>query len=422
MSRHSTPYKAPGLADTLRMRRVATGILLAILCVFLATFIVPQPVPEPVLFVRAMAEAGMVGGLADWFAVEALFRRPLGLPIPHTALLPNNQKRAANNIARFIDEHFLIPDRLIAQIRSFDPLRRLSEWLTEPENARAIGRELSWLVRLLVEVQVRHGLPLRAQDLLGRAVRDALEPEEFGDRIAALLQEALETDLLDDVLARVHEVVDQNRPAIGRLVQDRSRWWIASGVDRQFEKLLTDGILSVIEELSDRDSDLRKRFEASAHGLIERFRADGVIAKQVEQGLSGYEGSRAFRSAVTDMVPAVLEALDAKMQSDPEALSEVMSEALQGSAAHMARDDDLLARSEARLEQALRHLLEGIRPHVRDYVSRTIREWDSADLVQRLEAEVGRDLQFIRINGAVLGAFLGGGLFLAERFLADIAM
>lgn len=110
-----------------QVRRAATGILSVLACVFFGSFLVNDP-PTWLRLVRAMAEAGMVGGLADWFAVEALMRHPLRIPIPHTALLPNNQKRAAVNIARFIDDCFLVPDQLLARVAKLSPVRRAAEW------------------------------------------------------------------------------------------------------------------------------------------------------------------------------------------------------------------------------------------------------------------------------------------------------
>lgn len=210
------------------VRRTATGILCGLLVVFIATSIPDDP-PGWVLFIRAMAEAGMIGGLADWFAVEALFRRPLGLPIPHTALLPTNQKRAARNIARFIDEYFMVPGQLVAQIRAVDPLRKVIDWLKQRENARIVGDEISWAVRMLLSAQLDRGVPAPVRQLISDTLRRVAASEQLEDQVAALLKSSLEGEVLDAVLLQVRKAIDENRTEIVRLVQDRSRWWIARG-------------------------------------------------------------------------------------------------------------------------------------------------------------------------------------------------
>ncbi len=149
----SDDEKAVGIRQ---VRKVATGILVLLTLIFGASFTVPDP-PVWLLLTRAMAEAGMVGGLADWFAVEALFRHPLRIPIPHTALLPKNQKRAANNIARFIDEYFLVPDQLLGRIKQLNLVHQLAEWLTQRNNADLIARELSQLLRLVIKKSAARG-------------------------------------------------------------------------------------------------------------------------------------------------------------------------------------------------------------------------------------------------------------------------
>ena len=142
------------MADTdafLRARRIATGVLIGLVVVFIATHLIGAD-SGPVRLVQAMAEAGMIGGLADWFAVEALFRRPLGLPIPHTALLPSNQARAAQNIGRFFEAHFLEPRALEDRLRRLEISRHAADWIARPGNALTLARRL---VGLLGDV-VRH--------------------------------------------------------------------------------------------------------------------------------------------------------------------------------------------------------------------------------------------------------------------------
>lgn len=398
------------------VRRTATGILIALFIVFVSTAI-PENPTFWVLFIRAMAEAGMVGGLADWFAVEALFRRPLGLPIPHTALLPANQNRAASNIARFVDEYFLDPDQLLKEIRAIDPIKKLGVWLSVEKNARTIGIELSWALQKLIHSQLNSGIPAPLRAMITDSVTRAAMSGHLADRIAELMQNSLNTRLLDDILQSVRDAILENRPSITRLVQDRSRWWIASGVDRQVATLLIDGVVSVLDELMDHNAPRRAAFAASVGRIIDRFREDGVIEQFLDDSISGHTDSSAFTKAVDDMFDAALRQFDETLSADQDTLHEALSSALQQVGQKIETDIGVRNTITDRLETALVPLLTSMRQPVRSYVMQTIADWDSDQLVERIETEVGRDLQFIRINGAVLGSVLGGLLFLAAHFI-----
>ena len=150
MGGKDAPEHATGPTSALaRNRRMATGVLIAMAAVFAVTHLVADP-PAWLRLVRSMAEAGMIGGLADWFAVTALFRHPLGLPIPHTALLPKNQARAAVNVGRFFETHFLEPAQLEARVRALSPSRLLADWLSHPGHARLLAVELTRLLGTLL--------------------------------------------------------------------------------------------------------------------------------------------------------------------------------------------------------------------------------------------------------------------------------
>ncbi|MEL6206292.1 MAG: DUF445 family protein, partial [Pseudomonadota bacterium] len=254
------------------IRRTATGILVGLAVIFALSFTVEDP-SFTVLLIRSMAEAGMVGGLADWFAVEALFRHPLKLPIPHTALLPRNQKRAANSIARFIDEHFLVRDQILLQVRKTNPARLAAAWLSDRSNAKFVAAELSFTLRVFLNQQLERGIRIGASPDMRAFLKDVAQPDDLSGTISAFLKETVRSRLMDDIIAEVRTVLDQNRDKVTEIVQDRSRWWIASTVDRGFVKLLVDGILSIMDELTDRDSQLRRDFDGSVVHMVDDDRA-----------------------------------------------------------------------------------------------------------------------------------------------------
>ena len=398
-----------------RIRRVATGILVGLAVIYIGSFAVPEP-GGAVLLVRAMAEAGMIGGLADWFAVEALFRHPLGLPIPHTALLPSNQKRAATNIARFIDEHFLVPEQLMLRVRRLNPVGLLAGWLAQPDNARRVAVETSRLLQVLMMHQLQRGVGVGANQVVRAFLKSTVEPEGLSASISALLKETVRSRFMDDVIDEVRRTLDQNRDGVIEIAQDRSRWWIPSTADRQMVKVLVDAILSVMDELSDRESSLRQDFDRSIVRLVDELQTSGRISAFIEERRATYLDSAEFASAVDGVIETVLTRMQDFMEEDRERAIELIASGFT-EVATMLRHDPAFERDlNARLMAGLEAVIADVRPAIMAYVRDVIETWDSDDLVSRIETEVGHDLQFIRINGAVLGAFVGGLLHVATSF------
>lgn len=391
------------------VRRIATGILLVLTLIFVGTFAGDSP-GYWVLLVRAMAEAGMIGGLADWFAVEALFRHPLRIPIPHTALLPRNQKQAAKNIARFIDDYFLLPDRLAEEINRLNPVQRLAQWLSKRGNAELLAREIAQFVELILKQNLDRGLGIGANRAVRMFLTDIVQPADISKSVAILMQDTLQSSLMDDILLQVRHALDNNRGKVTQVIEDRSRWWIASAVDQRVVKLLVEGVLSVIDELLQRESGLRQDFDASLANLASELHDTGRIEKFIAESQQTYIESDAFAEAVSNVIRAVLIKIRQNFEKNPDQAAGLITTAITDFANALLKDSELERRLNTRLTTAVHSILENIRPVIVSYVTQIIENWDSDDLVDRMENEVGRDLQFIRINGAVLGALVGGSL------------
>lgn len=398
------------------VRRVATGLLLALSLIYIATFAVEDP-RYWLLLVRAMAEAGMIGGLADWFAVEALFRHPLRIPIPHTALLPRNQKRAAKNIARFIDDYFLLPERLADEIARLNPVQRLARWLAKPENAELVAREIAKFVELVLNQNLKRGLGVGANRAVRTFLKDIVQPAAVSKSITTLMQDTLQSALMDDILLQVRQALDDNRDKVTKVVEDRSRWWIAPIVDQQVARLLVDGVLSVIDELVQRDSELRRDFDASLVLMVAELHESGRIEKFIIESQETYIASDEFAEAVGTVINAVLTKIRENFEANPDQAAALITKAITDFADVLLRDGDLERQLNQRLASAARAVVESVRPAVVAYVTQIIEDWNTDDLVVRMENEVGRDLQFIRINGAVLGALVGGCLHVVTHAL-----
>ena len=262
------------LAQFRRARRLATGSLLALVAVFVATLVVGGDAGW-LRLVRAMAEAGMVGGLADWFAVEALFRRPLGLPIPHTGLLPANQARAAHNVGRFFETHFLEPAALEARLVRMEISGHAAEWLARPENALGLARRLVGMLGGLARHDPPPRLLARVRAWARAAALSAGGDAEVADALARGVKQGIRSRLVDEALALIRRSVDDNRETAVQLVQDRSRWWIAAGRPAGGGDGGRGRAVAARRARAGQDSEMRRRFEAAFDAVIDGLAADG---------------------------------------------------------------------------------------------------------------------------------------------------
>ncbi|MBU3029433.1 DUF445 domain-containing protein [Paracoccus marinaquae] len=399
-----------------RTRRLAGQVLAGLTVVYFATYLIGVP-PGWLMLVRAMAEAGMVGGLADWFAVTALFRHPLGIPIPHTALLPKNQARAARNVGRFFETHFLEPAQLEARVRALEPSGFIAGWVSHPQNARLIARDLSGMLAAVL----RHDPPPRAlargrQWLRAQAAHLGSDAA-IAAGIADLVKVGARRGLLDDTLALVQRTIDENRDTAVDLVRDRSRWWIASGVDREVANLVVRGVLSMLDELHSPDSSLRRGFEEAFDGMVERLAETGALTRAVTEARLQLIRSGAFDSALGALTEELRADALARLAEEPDLMVEPIAELVRGFAGRALADPAARAAFDARLAELAGRMVGELRPQIATYVADVIAGWEPAELNARFEAELGPDLQYIRINGAVLGTLIGGALFGFEALL-----
>lgn len=408
-------------AERLRKTRLwASAVLVALVLVYLASF-VPADTPMWLRLVRHMAEAGMIGGLADWFAVSALFRHPLGIPIPHTALLPRNKTRAAQSVGQFFKSYFLEPSAVAARVAELAPARRAAEWLQIPDNARLVAQPLTRAITIAIRsddatAPLNEGLrrELRA------AVASDTATKGLSRALGPVLEEAVHGSLMDDMLRQVRVSLDANRERVLELVQDNSRWWVTSRVDKSVSTVLVDGVLNVIGDLEDQGSALRKDFEKGLSGFLTTLHEHGALDRAVHDGKASFANSDAFDEAVDGTLTLIRERLSNGLSRDPQQAEAAICEAIQGFARSLLSENATLQRFEQQIAVTAETAIAGLRDPIGDYVTDVIDSWEALELSDRFEREIGPDLQFIRINGAVLGALIGGALFFVGQGLSSI--
>ncbi|WP_208539096.1 DUF445 domain-containing protein [Algihabitans albus] len=418
-ARGSDPLFLPDTraAELRRYRWVATLLLVLMACVFLSTKMVEDP-SFWILLIRAGAEAAMVGGLADWFAVTALFRRPLGLPIPHTAVIPANKDRIGAGLGLFVERNFLDPDLVTAKLRSLAPARRVGTWLSEAEQAEKLAGRLAASVPALVESlsdrEVRSFLARALDRQLGSIDLSAL----LGRGLDILRESDRHHDLFDQIVRAARQYLLDHQGRIFEAVEDRSRWWVPRGIDRRMAKALIGGVAELLEELLQRDHPVRRQFEASLDRLTRDLREDPARRAQVaaiQAELLSNPRTQAYLGEVWGELRAIL-LRDAAAGRDS-LLLKALAGALQSLGKGLLADSEMQARLDRGIEDATKSWILPWRHEIGHFIAEVVKSWDGRTVADRVETAVGRDLQYIRINGTLVGGLVGIAIFLLSWYV-----
>lgn len=362
-------------------------------------------------FVNAGAEASMVGAMADWFAVTALFRHPLGIPVPHTAIIPKRKDALGVSLQAFVSEHFLATDVVRDKVSRADVGRRAGEWLSRPDNAR---RTTALLAR-----GVAGGLEsLREDDLaavLDQAVVQRVLAQEWSAPAGSLLEHVVADGghhrLADLAFAHLHTWVQANRPAIVALVLDRAPTWAPTWVN---DAIAARAYREVLALVADIDNDRGHRARRAVDDVLARFaddlQHDPATRARAEETMKKLLVHPEVRQALTTVWSTGRRLLVEALQDDNSALRHRAAEAIAAWGTRLVEDDALRARVDTAAVDAADFLVRTYRDEVATIISETVQRWDAGDAARRIELHVGRDLQFIRINGTVVGALAGVGI------------
>ena len=398
-----------------RNKALATGMLVAMGAMFLATFLVPEPTTW-VLFLRAVAEAGMIGGLADWFAVEALFRHPLRIPIPHTALLPKSKNRVATNIGDFITEHFLKPDLIRQKLLDLNAAAALSGWLLSPGNAALISQKTSLVLKSSLLESGASEPPVFFKSMLRNLLMRPKREIFISQMIGKLMASELRGEMTDFALRSVRDLLDDNRETFTNVVQERSRWWIASTADRRLSKMLIDEMIGLIDDLLIRDSSWRQKLDEALTGFATDPKQSMTLSKAIQTLLLNLIESEEFDEIVATFIRGLKRSLDEDLAGEGgQTIAFIESTLLSVALKLEASPADMEALNEG-LSSAAGELVERLSSTASSFIATTIQNWDEHTLITLIEEQVGSDLQFIRMNGTLLGGFIGGVLFFLSEF------
>ncbi len=391
-----------------QMRIIATGLLVAMAGLFFLARALEHHHPAWG-YVRSFAEAAMVGGLADWFAVTALFRHPLGLPIPHTAIIPRNKDRIGDSLASFLRSNFLVPRIVARRMGKLDVAKAIGKVLASPPREGAMRAGAGKLAETLLESLGDERLGSLFKSAVSQRLKALDVAPLLGKLMATAMDEGRHRPMINAAILWAGRTLDANEPLFRQMIHERAgsilRW---TGLDETLSTKILDGLFKLLGDMAeDRNHPLRVRAEDGLAGLAQRLQTDPELQEKVA----------AFRDAALAN-PAVAEWLDGLWQNaraamlraarDPEAVAAgKFGEAMRQMGLRLQEDERVRFAVNRFARRAAAGLVASYGDGIVTLVSETVRGWDAQTVTGRLENAVGRDLQYIRINGTLVGGLVG---------------
>ncbi|WP_436877054.1 DUF445 domain-containing protein [Siccibacter turicensis] len=414
-----------------RAKRIALSLLLLAAATFITTLFLPPGLW--VSGVKAIAEAAMVGALADWFAVVALFRR---VPIPfiarHTAIIPRNKDRIGDNLGRFVQEKFLDTPSLIALIRRHEPAQMIGVWFSQPENARRVGQHLLQVIGGFLDLTDDS----RIQQLLKRAVHKAIDKVDLTGTSALMLESMTKNNrhqvLLDALIANLTGLLqrESTRDFIARQIVHwlhtehprKSMVLPTEWLGEHSAEMVANAVNSLLEDIThDQRHQLRQAFDSATLSFIERLKTDPQMARKADDIKAYIKEDEAFNRYLSELWGDLRSWVKADMQSETSRIQQRIAEAGQWFGETLVADAALRASFNEHLEQAARNVAPEFAAFLTRHISDTVKSWDAKDMSQQIELNIGKDLQFIRINGTLVGGTIGLVLFLLSQLPGWVA-
>jgi len=402
------------------MRRWALFLLLLALLLFL--FSASQGFSGVWAWTGAFSEAAMVGGLADWFAVVALFRHPLGLPIPHTAILPRNKARLAKRLATFIRDHFLESEAIVRLLRRADPATWLALWLIQPESSHLLARQLTSLLQKALALSDDQELRIALRTALGRQLQRVDGARWMGNILALLTEDHRHQALLEDGIQRLREWLD------GEETQGLLAEQIAAILKRAYPTLFS--WMSALMDPATLSDNLARNLVKAAHQLLQeieddpehprrlafdRWMADAIVRLRTDAGfqerIRRWQNGLISHPAVQEYADGLLRDLRAWLDHDlgsPDSRLQEQIQVLAGQLGTFLAEQAVLREAiNDYLENSARRLAPAMRDGLAQHIEKTIQDWPEKDMIRLLEEGVGTDLQYIRVNGTLVGGLVG---------------
>jgi len=403
----SRPDDAVRQAQLDTMKRRATGLLALAAAVFAAASILEREYPW-LGYVRATAEASLVGGLADWFAVTALFRHPLGLPIPHTAIVATRKERIGRILGTFVQNHFLSRDVITVNLRAVRPAERAARWLSDPEHSRRIARQIAGGLAKTLEALPDEDARQLVRQVVSARVRATRVAPALGRTLALVLEGDHHQGFLNEAVRLAAQAIADSREYIRERVRAESPWWVPGVVDEK----IYQRIIEVTEQLlraigADPAHPLRAAFDSALRDFVDRLQHSPDVIAKAEAMKEEWLADPSVAELSSRLWEATRHAIVSYATRADGAVPGPLERGLSGFGAALLANEALLTEIDDLVVDLAATVVERYRQEIGNLIAQTVAGWDPEATSRRFELAVGRDLQFVRINGTLVGGLVG---------------
>lgn len=409
------PDETPKTGGYSKVWWVATILLISMGALFVTCQLLMGTYPQ-LAPVRAFAEAALVGALADWFAVTALFRHPLGLPIPHTAIIPRNKSRIGRSLGLFVQRNFLTEKALEGE--SLNITGAIARWLETPANRKTITNRIATLLPKIISSLEEREVKVFVDNQVEEFIRRVDFAKTGAKLFRTLTANEMHEVMLDEMVEHARGFFRSNKEWFRRELRDASPWFVPDFVDKRIFNAIVDKTEDTFSKaLADKNHELRRRLHGSVLIFIEKLETSEEFRVKGEKLKETLLSSEVFRGYISSLRDSFLQSIKSDAQSDASLLVATIDRILANFVSTTKASPALQHRMDSFMRGVLRAAFGEQSSHVADLIARTIEGWDTKTLVSKLEEQVGNDLQYIRINGTIVGGLVGLLLYAVERLL-----
>ena len=388
---------------------------LALLGLAVLLFIIAIYYKIPIL--QAFSEAAMVGGIADWFAVVALFRHPLGIPIWHTAIIPIKKNEIGENLGNFVSEEFLNRDKLEIKLDEFNFATKASDWLSQDENANKIAS--------LVAVNIIPGIlnTIKDEDIkrfIQIQFKEKLEGINFGDWVALALEPLQKGHVKDQLLNNILEVMitelSNNKDQIRKKVKESTPFLSFGLADKSISEGIFNGLYEFLNEARNPESEIRLKIDEYIYDFLDKVKNSEEMRVKINNMILGFAGKKEVQDYVNGIWDEIKLSISTDLEKgDESSIKKSIASLIQGFGNGIKKDPVMIDKINNFIKNDLLSVLLNNKEVIGDLISSTVKSWDGKEVSEKLELEIGKDLQYIRINGTLVGGLIGLVIFGVEQ-------
>ena len=400
-------------ANLKNMKNIALSVLgIAVIVFFVAHH-------YKIGWLKAISEAAMVGGIADWFAVVALFRHPLGIPIPHTALIPNNKDAIGQNLGSFVSDEFLIKEKLEVKIDEFDFASKATNWLKEQKNADTIA---SLVVENVIPGILKTIDDADVKNFIQQQFEIKMQELNFGQWIASGLESLSKSDkqaqLITNVLTVLATELEANKAEINDKVKKSTPWYTLGVADKKIADGVFNGLYEFLDMAKEPDSSIRQKIDSYVLKFIEDLKSSPEMQQKITSLIIEFTQKEEVQNYIGSIWQEVKNAVLADLENGEQSKIKMNLARMIGNFGTTIQNDVVMT---TKINNFIKIDLLGVllrnKKAIGDLIATSVQSWDKKEIAEKLELEVGKDLQFIRINGTVVGGFVGLIIYFVEQFI-----